>query len=160
MKEVINFDTINEWQKEGFTRRITPVSDIVFLLRNNNRNDLLLSLMVYIHYAIVQLGRKVDFPRDACREFFNEDSPLRFYAEEAYKTNCEVEVYDEDFCDVDILADYIRTQDDYLIEQFIWYYLRALCRLDMSDPPEEFADYFEEIIAEQFIVLINSLRWY
>lgn len=157
MKKAINFDTINEWQKEGSVRRITPISDISLLL-NNNRNDLLLSLIVYTNYAIIQLNRNVDFPIHACSNFFSEESPLRFYAEEAYKNNYEAEEYDEDFYDVDILADYIRTQDDVVIEQFIWYYLRALCGLEMTDPPEDFSENFDEIIAEQFIVLINSLR--
>ena len=159
MREIINFDTISQWQKDGFERRITPISDVGFLLKNN-RSDLLLSLIVYINYAIAQLGRRVDFPRDACREFFKEESPLRYYAEEAYKHNCELDEYDEDFSDVDVLADYIRTQDDYVIEQFIWYYLRALSGSEMTDPPEDFSENFDEIIAEQFIVLINSLRWY
>ena len=159
MKEVINFDTISKWQRDGFIRRITPVSDSVLIL-NNNRSDLLLTLIVYIDYAIVQLGCHIDFPRDACRNFFDEESPLRFHAEEAYKINHDVDIYDENFGDVDILADYIRTQDDYVIEQFIWYYLRALCRLDMTDPPDEYSERFDEIVAEQFIVLINGLRSY
>lgn len=159
MKEVINLDTINEWLKDGGVRRIKPISDAGLLL-NNNRSDLLLSLIHYIHYAIVQLGRHVDYPAHACRDFFSEDSPLRFYAEEAYKDFYEIDVYDENFNDVDVLSDYIRKQDDYVIEQFIWYYLRALCLLDMTDPPDEFNENFDEIIAEQIIVLINSLRWY
>ena len=157
MKEIINFDTISQWQNDGFVRRITPVSDSLLIL-NNNRSDLLLTLIIYINYAIIQFGCHVDFPRDACRNFFDEESPLRFYAEEAYKRNYDVDIYDESFSDVDVLADFIRTQDDYLIEKFIWYYLRALCRLDMTEPPEEYFEYFDEIVAEQFIVLINSLR--
>ena len=157
MNEVINFDTICKWQTDGFIRRITPVSDSLLIL-NNNRSDLLLTLLVYINYAIAKFGCHVDFPRDACRNFFDEESPLRFYAEEAYKLNHDVDTYDENFGDVDVLADFIRTQDDYLIEKFIWYYLRALCRLDMTDPPEEYFEYFDEIVAEQLIVLINSFR--
>lgn len=157
MKEVINFDTICKWQTDGFIRRITPVSDSLLIL-NNNRSDLLLTLIVYINYAIVQFECHVDFPRDACRNFFDEESPLRFYVEEAYKRNYDVDIYDESFGDVDVLADYIRTQDDYVIEKFIWYYLRALCGSDMTDPHEEYFEYFDEIVAEQFIVLINSLR--
>ena len=69
MKEIINFDTISQWQNDGFVRRITPVSDSLLIL-NNNRSDLLLTLIIYINYAIIQFGCHVDFPRDACRNFF------------------------------------------------------------------------------------------
>jgi hypothetical protein len=160
MSELINYDTISEWKKKGFSRKISPVYDALSILKNDNRNDLLLTLIVYIDYSIVQLGGNIDFPNRSCRRFFNEESPLRYYAEEAYKKNNEVDVYDEEFDDVDVLADYIRTQDDYTIEQFIWYYLMALCGKDFVDPPEEFFENFDELVAEQLIVLINQLRYY
>jgi hypothetical protein len=157
MSELINYDTISQWQNEGFARKIKPISDAPLILKNN-RSDLLLTLIVYIHYSIIQLGGRIDFPRDACSDFFNEDSPLRYYAEEAYKRNNDVDDYDEEFSDVDVLADYIRTQDDFVVEKFIWYYLRALCGDEITDPPEEFYDNFDETVGELLIVLIHRLR--
>lgn len=152
----ITSKTILEWRKDGYIRRITPVADIVAMI-TNSRSDFLDVLVDYIDFVLNQYNYKNYF-KDACAFMLNEDGPYRLYLEDIHFYFFPDDEFNVGDLTVGHLIGYMLKQDNFLIEQFTWHFLIALRGLDPREPPFDFSDYFEQTIAEQFVVLINQLR--
>jgi hypothetical protein len=156
MYDLINTKTISEWKKDGYIRRITPVADIIAMLKNT-RSNFLDTLVSYIDFVLVQY-RYRNYIQDACEFMLDVNGPYRAFLEDVHYYYFPDDEYSSEVLEIGHLIGYIESQDEFMIEQFIWRFLIALRGLKPRDPPLDYADYFEQVVSEQFVVLINKLR--
>lgn len=157
MSDRINVNTVLSWHKDR-SRKIKPISDIASLL-NNSRSDFLAALRAYVDYAISETGNHEDYQIHHCQHLVEDNSPFSSLLKDAYRFSFGDEKFDQDAMSIDVLSMFVEDQDDdNLIERFVWHFLIALRGSDMRDEPSDLHENFEDIISEQFIVLINQLR--
>jgi hypothetical protein len=156
MTAIINSDVIFEWSRD-YTRKIKPVSDIGLMLKNS-RSDFLATLRAYIDYAIRETGNHEDHQIHSCGCLLDETSPFHHLLEDVYRSEIGGDDFDNEQLSVDDLSSFIQTQNDDLIESYAWHYLIALRGVEPRDEPFDLHENFDDIISEQFLVLINKLR--
>jgi hypothetical protein len=156
MTAIINSDVIFDWSRD-YSRKIKPVSDIGLMLKNS-RAEFLATLRAYIDYAIRETGNHEDYQIHSCGCLLDETGPFHHLLGDVYRSEIGGDDFENEQLSVDDLSSFIQTQNDNLIESYTWHYLIALRGVEPRDEPFDLHENFDDIISEQFVVVINNLR--
>lgn len=92
----LSTEQISKWISGENEHQFDFENDARLILSNNDSEDVLFSLSMYVNYLAEKSGQHEDFVRDACNPLVSEDSPYRDFFISAYKASHDPSMSDKD----------------------------------------------------------------